>query len=244
MIEKNNILSRLVIIAMLLAVATFATAQRVRPSTTVIDKEKYAGPTKWSCIDKHYGYYFLSYAMPIPINKSNKEIEGMSGKFRVGYMYRYKVAKPFDIGVQLNYLRQSTGCGKYKVDTIPSMPQMKKLSVIENSIECGAFMRFNFGKSDFRHLGWHIDLGANYSYDFTKTTKLVNKFTTYTTGKTHVRQKTKIRDSNVYRHDFGIFMRIGWNYIALTCEYSFDGNAIIARRSPLMLGLQINMYTR
>ena len=227
----------------MLALTIIANAQRIRPSTTVIDKDKYAGPTKWSCIDKHYGYYFLSYAMPIPINKSNMEIEGMSGKFRVGYMYRYKIAKPFDIGVQLNYLRQSTGCGKYKVDTIPSMPQMKRLSAIENSIECGAFMRFNFGKSDFRHLGWHIDLGADYSYDFAFLNKYIS-FYDNPSRHSKIKRKDRIKDAK-YRHDYGIFMRIGWNYIAFTCEYNFgDWNAYGYGRSPLMLGLQINMYTR
>ena len=107
MVGLFKILLRTICMMLMLALTIIANAQRIRPSTTVIDKDKYAGPTKWSCIDKHYGYYFLSYAMPIPINKSNMEIEGMSGKFRVGYMYRYKIAKPFDIGVQLNYLRQS-----------------------------------------------------------------------------------------------------------------------------------------
>ena len=109
MAVRFKILLRTIFLTVTIAIAAIASAQRVRPSTTVIDKDKYCGPTKWSCIDKHYGYYFLSYAMPIPIEKNNIEKEGISGKFRVGYMYRYKIAKPFDIGVQLNYLRQSTG---------------------------------------------------------------------------------------------------------------------------------------
>lgn len=242
MIKKNNILSRLAILAIILAVATFATAQRVRPSTTVIDKEKYAGPTQWSCVDKHFGYYFISYAMPIPISE-NIELEGKSGKFRVGYMYRYKIAKPFDIGLGLNYLRQSTG---FIYDSVAMpMPSFKKqtFSKIEHSVECAAFMRFNFGKSDFRHLGWHIDIGASYSYDFASINKTVN---IYDNKSSHGKIKNKIRDKKApYRHDYGIFARIGWNYIALTCEYSFaDWDYCGYERSPLMLGLQINMYTR
>ena len=168
MAVRFKILLRTICLTMTIAMATIASAQHVRPSTTVLDKDKYAGPTKWSCIDKHYGYYFLSYAMPIPIEKNNIEKEGLSGKFRVGYMYRYKIAKPFDIGVQLNYLRQSTGIDPTLFGT------MSKISVIEHSIECGAFMRFNFGKSDFRHLGWHIDLGADYSYDFAFLNKYIS----------------------------------------------------------------------
>ena len=243
MAGRFKILLRAICLTVAIALATIASAQRVRPSTTVIDKEKYAGPTKWSCIDKHYGYYFLSYAMPIPINKNNREIEGMSGKFRAGYMYRYKVAKPFDIGVQLNYLRQSTGIDYDPIGIALAEIKKHKFSKIEHSIECGAFMRFNFGKSDFRHLGWHIDLGANYSYDFASINKNVN---IYNDNDSHRKYKDKIRDKHAsYRHDYEIFMRIGWNYIALTCEYSpVNWNFKGYQRSPLMLGLQINMYTR
>lgn len=227
----------------MITLATIANAQRVRPSTTVIDKEKYAGPTKWSCIDKHYGYYFLSYAMPIPIEKSNKEIEGRSGKFRVGYIYRYKLAKPFDVGVQLNYLRQSTGMDYEIIGAIWPFYKSQKFSTIDHSVECGAFMRFNFGKSDFRHLGWHIDVGADYCYRFAKIIKTV---CIYNNNLAHGKSKIKTREKDgLYRHDYGVFMRIGWNYIAFTCEYNFgywDFNNY--RRSPLMFGLQINMYTR
>lgn len=237
MAVRFKILLRTICLTMTIAMATIASAQHVRPSTTVLDKEKYAGPTKWSCIDKHYGYYFLSYAMPIPIEKNNIEKEGLSGKFRVGYMYRYKIAKPFDIGVQLNYLRQSTGIDPTLFGT------MSKISVIEHSIECGAFMRFNFGKSDFRHLGWHIDLGADYSYDFAFLNKYIS-FYDNPSRHSKIKRKDRIKDAK-YRHDYGIFMRIGWNYIAFTCEYNFgDWNAYGYGRSPLMLGLQINMYTR
>lgn len=237
MTGRFKILLRTICLAVTIALSTIASAQHVRPSTTVLDKDKYCGPTKWSCIDKHYGYYFISYAMPIPIEKNNKEIEGRSGKFRAGYMYRYKVAKPFDLGVQLNYLRQSTGIDPTLFGT------MSKISVIEHSIECGAFLRFNFGKSDFRHLGWHIDLGADYSYDFAFLNKYVS-FYDNPSRHSKIKRKDRIKDA-AYRHDYGVFMRIGWNYIAFTCEYNFgDWYAYGYKRSPLMLGLQINMYTR
>ena len=243
MVGRFKILLRTICLTVAIVLATIASAQRVRPSTTVIDKDKYAGPTKWSCIDKHYGYYFISYSMPIPIEKNNAEIEGRSGKFRAGYMYRYKVAKPFDIGIQLDYLRQSTGL-KYEIaGAIWPFYKSQKLSAIDHSIDCGAFMRFNFGKSDFRHLGWHIDIGADYCYHFAKITKTV---CIYNNSSSYGKSKIKTRDkSGLYRHDYGVFMRVGWNYIALTCEYSFaewDFNNY--GRSPLMLGLQINMYTR
>lgn len=227
----------------MLIIANFSLAQHQRPSTTAIDKDKYCGPTKWSCIDKHYGYYFLSYAMPIPVSSGNSELEGRSGKLRVGYSYRYKIAKPFDIGVELNYARRSTGLIFDSVASANPSCIKQKFSEIGHAIEGDIFFRFNFGKSDFRHLGWHIDIGANYSYDFA----CIDKYVSISNSNiSHAKSKLKIRDKNAqFRNIYGVFMRIGWNYIAITCSYDLaDWNFNGFERSPLMIGLELNLYTR
>lgn len=231
------------LIILLSIAATTVYAQKQRPSMNVIDKDKYCGPTKWSCIDKHYGYYFISYAWPIPVSSNNIELEGKSGKLRVGYSYRYKIAKSFDIGAELNYARHNSRLIYDSIIAQNTAASKQKFDAIGHAIECGAFVRFNFGKSDFKHLGLHLDLGATYSYDFA----CVSKSTTiFNSESSHTKFKYKTRDKDApYRHDYGIFLRFGYNNFAMICSYSFakwDYNG--HKRSPLLIGIQLNLYTR
>jgi len=222
--------------------------QKKHTSTEVVNPEKYLSPTKWSPKDKHFGYYIISFSIPVPI-KSPAEVSYKSGYIRLGYAYRYKLADFMDIGIELAYANRYSRINKealYDGITQPAIPFADdKMRTYHNYAEGGIFFRFNFGNATYRNLGTYIDIGALYDY-------AMNYGIFFKEKDKNMKQRTRIkRPDFLSPGNYGIYLRVGWNYLSFFCTYQFGDwisdnpiNGINHDRSPLTLGIQLNLYAR
>lgn len=220
----------------------FTVAQR--PSETVKDKDLYGAETEWSCQDKHFGYYFINYSMPMPLIQSI-ENELKSGIFTAGYTYRYKLIPSVDIGAELSYVNRRSFIDKDSLSSFDPGTFYNNINTYHNSVSGAGFFRFNIGKSSNRNLGWFTDLGGFYNYAFAYGTKYILKSSS-------LYQKAKFKKPYYLNpYDYGIFLRMGYNNIAVIFTYSF-GDWITDfsaennnySRSGLLVGIQMNLYAK
>jgi hypothetical protein len=87
----------LILILVLLVNITFSIKSfSQHPSENVIDKDKYGSNTLWSCSDKHFGYFFFDYSVPIPIEKGVAN-ELLSHSIKIGYTYKSFKSVNFEV---------------------------------------------------------------------------------------------------------------------------------------------------
>ena len=232
---------------LLLILPIIAIAQH--PSTNVIPAEKYKLPTQWSCIDKHFGYYFTNYSVSIPTDNNKIEKGFVSYNFKAGYTYRYKIVDKFDIGTELSYSNKSSYIKKdnisiFKYDDI-FINDKSKIKTFHNSVEVALFFRFNTGGATYRKLGNFIDIGGFFDYAF-------NYGLLYKTENKEQKQKTRIKNPDYLDPmNYGAFVRLSTNYIALICSYDFgdwikkySSTSLSFSRTPLTIGIQFNLFAR
>lgn len=215
-----------------------------RNSQSVKDKELYGANTKWSCIDKHFGYYFINYANAIPINNTIENAFG-SGIFSAGYTYRYKIVKPFDIGLELAYQNRLSKIKNEKLSIFDPSKFYDKILTYHNYINSGLYFRFNIAESSYRKLGYYFELGASFSYAFSYGTK-------YKLNNSFLNQKAKFKKPYYQTPiDYTLFFRAGFNNVAVFIDWHFDewindfkNENLFLKRTPLMVGIQLNFYTK
>jgi hypothetical protein len=216
------------------------------PSIEAIDAEKYRSATKWSCADKHFAYYFLSFSMPLPLD-SKIENYTRSGDLRIGYTYRYKVVKAFDIGLELAYSNRNSAIKKeyYNIFDPTDYYNPGRIRTFHNSVQGGLYLRFNLGGVSYRKLGTYLDIGGFYDYAFSYGIL-------YKTKNSDIKQKIRFkRPDYLSPENYGTYIRVGWNYISLILSYhfgdwitDFSQENMNFKRSPVTLGIQFNLYAR
>lgn len=205
--------------------------------------EKYP-ETQWGADNTHFGYYQVRYSMQIPgIYDSGIEDFFGSGKFAASYIYRYKINNILSIGAELGYENTSSIIIENYHSLFDTQHNYDKVRVYNNNIHTAAFSRFVLGDNTIRNLGWHLDLGAFYSYSFSR-------------GAFHLKEnnteKIKLRQKNpdyLKAADYGIFLRIGKNNLMFYASCSFADwiyglNNHHYKRTPLVTGIQINLYAK
>lgn len=221
-----------------------AAAYSQRPSESVKDKNIYGSDTEWSCSDKHFGYYFISYSLPMPIEQGlEKEIA--SHNFNLGYTYRYKVVPMVDVGAELAYANRTSSIQKESISEFDPGTFYNKINTYHNSISSSLYFRFNLAKSDYRHLGLFADIGGDFCY-------AIGYGTQYILNNSSIYQKARFKKPEYLNPlDYSVFVRAGYNNIALIASYSFGtwiddfstGNVDYGR-SPLLVGIQMNLYAK
>lgn len=232
-----------IVIAFLLIFFSFS-AFAQRPSESVKDKSLYGTDTKWSCADKHFGYYFVNYSKPIPLQK-NIENELKSGVFNAGYTYRYKIIKPLDLGLEISYQNRRSMIAKDSMYILDPSTYYNKIHTYHNSLSANAYFRINISGANYRNLGYFIDLGGlfSYSYGYGTSYMMKNKL---------ISEKVRFKKP-AYEDPFsyGIFVRAGFNNIALIISWyednwitDFSNQKLNFQRSSLLFGVQINLYAK
>lgn len=215
-----------------------------RPSETVKDKEAYGVNSQWSCIDKHFGYYFINYSKPIHL-AAGLENELLSGLFNVGYTYRYKIIDVLDIGAELAFGNRRSVLVKDSIQNFDPGTFYNKVYTYHNYLSGSVYLRFNFAKASYRNLGGFVDLGGFYSYS-------VGYGTQYVLKSASLNQKARFKNPDYLSPmEYGGFIRIGYSNLAVFANYSigdwitnFSTRNINYSRSPLMIGIQLNLYAK
>lgn len=238
---KKNIL-QIILMCFFILITSIANAQH--PSETLVEKDKYGSETLWSCADKHFGYYFISYSLPIPIEKSI-ESNGLSHSLKFGYTYRYKLADFFDIGAELSYTNRTSRIADDSMLIFDPANFYSSIKTYQNSFGTSLYFRFNLGKQTYRNLGYFIDLGGFYNYNLWKGIE-------YKLNSTELDQTARFKNSDYLNsYDYGGFIRFSFSNIAIIVSYTptkwitnFTNQNLEYTRSPLMLGIQMNLYAK
>lgn len=205
-------------------------------SSSVVEPSKYKSSTLWSCIDKHYAYTQLNYSLFIPqlqlTNSSN-----LFSDFKVGYLYRYKLAPKSDIGTELNY--------KYRKIYVSPINNFTTRNYA-NCLNLAIFYRFNILGANHRHLGLYLDLGCGASYSFSSGTK-------YTQKDNLVYIYKREKDAKIHNPlEPEFFLRLGYNYISCIFSANMSKNNSLLNNTVdnnkylvfLSIGLQLNLYVK
>ncbi len=222
------------------SVGTFAQ----HPSEHVIDKDKYGSDTQWSCKDKHFGYFYFDYSVPIPISKGVTN-ELLSHSLKFGYTYRFKIVDAIDFGTDIFYVNRVSGIATDSLGVFDPSGFYNKIKTYQNGFGVSPFMRINLSGSSYRNLGYFVDLGAYYNYFLWYGTQFVLK-------DQNIYQKARFKQSDfVSNTDYGAFARVSMNNISLVFKYSlsdwitsYSAQDLNYTRSPFLVGLQINLYAK
>ncbi len=213
-------------------------------SEKMIEGDKYTSPTKWSANDKHFGYYFIDYSMPIPIDKS-LENEFKSRRLKLGYTYRFRIVSKFDLGVEMAYENRVSAIDNNSVPVFDPATFYSKVKTYQNGASGSMYFRFNIADNDYRNLGWFVDLGGFYSQYLWKGTE-------YKIEDSDISQKARFKKSEYLSdYNYGGFIRMGKNNICVvvSCDFGswitgFGPENLSYNRAPLMVGLQMNLYAK
>lgn len=209
------------------------------------DGKKYP-ETVWGPDNKHFSYYQVRYLTAIPgITTDGIYSPLISGTFEAGYVYRYKIIDNLDVGMEIAYGNVSTRIKndyhhKFSEDTVHNFDCIRTYN---NNIHLSAFGRYVFKDNNIRNLGWHVDVGGFFNYAISSGVR--KKLNTDDL-------ELKIRNKNpdfLENTDYGIFIRIGKNYMSFYANYSFtdwitDYNGKDYLRTPISAGIQLNLYAR
>ncbi len=214
------------------------------PSETVIEKEKYGSDILWSCKDKHFGYYFINYSIPLRL-ENGIENELNSHLLNIGYSYRYKVVNVFDIGMEVAYANRTSGIKQDSIMIFDPGTFYNHVKTYQNGLSTSVFMRFTFAANSHRNLGYFMDIGAYYNYYLWYGIQ-------YKLKNTDIYQKARFRKSEyVTNSGYGAFIKFAMNNVGITFTYSlsdwisgFSNQDLCFTRSPFMVGLQFNLYTK
>lgn len=233
---------KLVCFLTLLLISFFVFGQR--HSETVKDKDIYGADTQWSCIDKHFGYYYLNYSKPMAFSPG-LENELLSGRFIAGYTYRYKIIDIIDAGAELAYSNRRSVLVEDSVQKFDPGTFYNSVFTYHNYISASLYLRLDFAGSSYRNLGIFTDFGCFYSYSF-------NYGIQYNLKTKDLNQKARFKKPYyLFPDEYGLFMRAGYNNIAIIFSYSFgewvsgfsNENSNYSR-SPFMAGIQLNLYSK
>jgi len=214
------------------------------PSEEVLDNELYGSHTKWSCMDKHFGYFFIDYSLPIPIEKGITN-EFASHSLKIGYTYRYKIIDAVDLGLDLSYVNRTSKINSDSLGVFDPSDFYSKIKTYQNGFGASPYIRINLSGADYRNLGYFIDLGGYYNYN-------VWYGVNYMLDDNDLKQKARFKQSDfLSQYDYGLFARFALNNIAFTASYSlsdwiegFSNQDLSFSRSPLLIGVQMNLYTK
>ena len=223
-----------------ITISTTSLSQKTKPSTEYLSPEKYKSETIWSCIDKHFGHFIFDYSKPISFSTPNEKFLN-SGTINLGYLYRYKFFKFFDIGLGFNYSRNNKALNTMVMNHFDPSEHYDKIRIIYNNFLPEVFMRFTFGEASYNKLGIYLDLGGYFNYTFSAATVYIfeNKY---------IFEKVKFKNPEYLKYiDYGAILRLGFNktYIKFSLNSplwieSFDGKDF--RKSVLNVGLGLNLF--
>lgn len=200
--------------------------------------------TKWGADNKHFGYYQVRYSMKFfELDNSGIENPLMSGKFAAGYLYRYKINDFFSIGLEIGYENISSRIKNNSQIIFDEENSFDKIRTYQNTVYGTLFNRIVIGENTMRNLGWHIDIGAFFNNSLGRGVLLFSE---------DKNQKLKLRNKNpdyLSKNDYGVFFRVGKNNLMFYSSFSFadwikDLNNVSYTRSPLTIGIQLNMYAK
>lgn len=197
------------------------------------------GPNK-----KSFKHFYIQYSA-FPIDYSGAQIKFLSSNsFGIGYRYKYKLAKSYSLGVEINYLRNNYNLKQNGQKRVPNSFTHTKENLKTNNLSIEAYQRINIGKTG-NMLGLYFDLGGYVGYIFSpshiyKDDVDVNEYNSEI-------RITKFRNLNyVESISYGLRSRVGYNKLGLIVDYRLSNLLKNSFKYPKLpdwsVGLQLSVF--
>ncbi|MBD98341.1 MAG: hypothetical protein CMO34_00725 [Verrucomicrobia bacterium] len=177
----------------------------------------------------HYSHLIVGYGFILGPSEGDSAaiIPGKSSAFTLGWLAKWRIAKWYELGFDINYHLAAYHIKQDSMKTVPNTVLHKKEKLIFNNIQAHFFQRFKF-KNRYHSTGTFLDIGGYFGYNYRVKNQILlkdNQPQAYKSKSVLLRLK--------YTEDFqyGAQVRIGLNRFILYGRYRFS--ALFTKNSGL-----------
>ena len=199
---------------------------------------KKKGPNK-----DHYGHLFLGYGFISGEDRDSAEIiYGKSSSFSLGYLWKWRLAKWYEVGFDAAYHYSSFHMKQDSSKIVPTRLLHKREKVVFNSVEVSPMMRFKLTNKHNSN-GTFIDLGGYVGYFYRIKNQTVERNLAPGAGKTKsVNLNLKYTEDIAY----GVLARLGFNRIIIYGRYRlsnlFTEDSHLPELPNFEIGLKLGIH--
>ncbi len=197
--------------------------------------------TAWGPNEQHFGYWFVSYGLPVPITTDNNLKTAISGHLNFGYAYKHKLLSFVDIGAELSYSNYFYALDEPSRDALAPNKDWDKIRSKQNGMKANIFFRFYMSPRRGNYLGTYLDLGfyADYHMSSGWMYKLKDDF---------IKEKVSLKQNEDFETlTYGPSLAFGRDQFNFFAQYNITSVLTSKSTFPEMpafvCGLKINMYS-
>lgn len=197
------------------------------------------GPNK-----KKYTHAFLSYGFIIGASEGDSSAIKYcnSTAFSVGFRSKYRIAKFYEIGFEIAYLRTRFLPVQDSSKNIPNSILHDKEMLANNALDIAVFNRFKLKNKD-HSAGVFLDLGAYVDWNYRSVHYTKNKDLVQSADRTVVKN---YQLDYLLNYAYGVNARIGFNRLAIDFRYRlsdvFDKKANYGELPNMVIALQLGLH--
>jgi len=167
-----------------------------------------------------YSHLFLGYGFIVgpSENDSAQTIGGSSSSFTLGYLFKWRVSRWYELGFSASYHYSSFHLKQDSSKIVPNAELHKREKIVFNNIQLAPFQRFKF-RNRHHSTGTFLDLGVYAGYNY--RTKHQTRERNQTPGTSRTRT---VNLGLNYADDFsyGLLARVGFNRVMFYGRYRFS----------------------
>jgi hypothetical protein len=167
-----------------------------------------------------YSHIFLGYGFLIGPSESDsaETIGGSSSSFMLGYLFKWRLTKWYELGFSATYHYSSFHLKQDSSKIVPDRRLHKQEKIVFNNIQLAPFQRFKL-RNRYHSTGTFIDLGIYAGYHYrTKHQTRENNRTPNTSRTRTVNLGLKYTEEFSY----GVLARVGFNRLMFYGRYRFS----------------------
>lgn len=173
------------------------------------------GPNRKNYIHSFYSYGFLCGQQ---VSDSAQINYGNSYSFSVGYRYKRKIVKFYEIGIGFSYSYTGFNIKQNDKKVFPNKATHDKEVLNLNYLSGSIFNRFIIGKRG-NMIGNYFDLGVYGGWMFSGSHKTKTEYDQPTTSGSHVTKVINKKLNYLQKFDYGAIARLGRNKFSVYAKY-------------------------
>jgi hypothetical protein len=194
---------------------------------------KKRGPNK-----DHYGHIYLGYGFLGGESDDSAQIRsGKSSSFSLGYLWKWRLAKWYEVGFDLAYHYTSFHLKQDSTKKVPNRIIHRKEKLVFNSIQLSPMMRFKL-RNAYHSNGTFIDLGGYVGYFYRVKNQTRERNHAPGAGSTRI---VNLDLDYTRSYDYGLLARVGFNRIILYGRYRLSDLFTEASNLPELPRVEIGL---
>ena len=168
----------------------------------------------------HYSPLFVGYGFILGSSEGDSAsiIPGKSSSFNLGWLAKWRLAKWYEIGFDINYHLSSYHIVQDSMKSVPNKVLYKKEKLVFNNIQAHLFQRFKFSNR-YHSTGTFLDIGGYFGYNYRVKNQVVQKENHPQANKT---KSVLLRLKYTEDFQYGAQVRLGFNRLIIYGRYRFS----------------------